>query len=458
MISEKKRALFNRSEKKAEIQLSEHFDCKKLLRFSLPTIIMMIFTSIYCIVDGFFVSNFAGKTPFAAVNFIMPLLIILGSFGFLFGTGGSALIAKTMGEGNTQKANELFSLIIYTAFSAGVIIMIPSLIFLRDIAYAMGAEGEMLKSCVIYGRIILSVLPFAILQVLFQCLTVTAEKPKLGLYVTVVSGAANIVLDAVFVGIFGMGLVGAASATAVSQFLGGAVPLFYFGRKNSSQFRMIRPNFDWSALIKTASNGSSEFLNQVSASIVGMLFNIQLMKYAGESGVAAYGVLMYVSMIFQAIFIGYTLGCAPVVSYHYGAWNNSELRNLRKKSLLIISVFAVLMFCAGQLLAVPFSVLFVGYDPELTEMTSHAFSVFSFSFLPSGFVIFASSFFTALNDGLTSALISFLRTLVFQCSMVIILPILWDLDGIWISVAAAELMAAGISAILLAVNQKRYQY
>ncbi len=424
--------------KKTIIQLSDHFNFQRLLGFTFPSIIMMVFTSIYGVVDGFFVSNYVGKTPFAAVNFIMPLLIILGCAGFMFGTGGSALIAKNMGEGNMKKANELFSLIVYAAVACGILLMVLGLIFIRPVALLMRAKGQLLDDSVLYGNIILIAQPFFILQYEFQCLFATAEKPKFGLYVTVASGVTNMILDAIFVAIFHWGLVGAAAATAFSQFVGGVIPLIYFARKNSSQLQLGTCKFDGRALLKTCTNGSSELMSSISASVVGMLYNIQLMKYAGENGVAAYGVLMYVSMIFQAIFIGYSVGGAPIVGYHYGAQNYDELKNLRKKSIILINIFSILMFMAGQILAKPLSLIFVSYDRELLEMTIHAFTIFSFSFLLSGFSIFSSSFFTALNDGLTSALISFLRTMVFQSSTVMIFPMFWALDGIWISIVAAR--------------------
>ncbi len=444
--------------KKTIIQLSDHFNFQRLLGFTFPSIIMMVFTSIYGVVDGFFVSNYVGKTPFAAVNFIMPLLIILGCAGFMFGTGGSALIAKNMGEGNMKKANELFSLIVYAAVACGILLMVLGLIFIRPVALLMGAKGQLLDDSILYGNIILIAQPFFILQYEFQCLFATAEKPKFGLYVTVASGVTNMILDAIFVAIFHWGLVGAAAATAFSQFVGGVIPLIYFARKNSSQLQLGTCKFDGRALLKTCTNGSSELMSSISASVVGMLYNIQLMKYAGENGVAAYGVLMYVSMIFQAIFIGYSVGGAPIVGYHYGAQNYDELKNLRKKSIILINIFSILMFMAGQILAKPLSLIFVSYDRELLEMTIHAFTIFSFSFLLSGFSIFSSSFFTALNDGLTSALISFLRTMVFQSSTVMIFPMFWALDGIWISIVAAEVMAAVVIILLLIGKQKKYHY
>lgn len=440
------------------IQLSDHFTCERLLRFTFPSIVMLIFTSIYGVVDGFFVSNFVGKTPFAAVNLIMPYLMILGCVGFMFGTGGSALISKTMGEGQDGRANEIFSLLIYVSAACGVALAVLGTLFLRPMASLMGAEGQLLEDCVVYGTINLLGLPFYILQFEFQCLFATAEKPRLGLYVTVAAGVTNMALDALFVGLFRWGLVGAAAATAMSQLVGGAAPLFYFGRRNSSRLRLVRCGFDGKALRRVCANGSSELMSNISMSLVSMLFNVRLIQYAGEDGIAAYGVLMYVSMIFQAVFIGYAVGVAPVVGYHHGADHHEELKGLLQRNILVIAVFSVLMFVAGQLLGKPLSLLFVGYDKELLQITAHAFMIFSFSFLFSGFAIMGSSFFTALNDGLTSALISFLRTLVFQCMAVLIFPLFWEIDGIWLSIVAAEIMAVTVTVLFLIGKRKRYHY
>lgn len=440
------------------IQLSDHFTYRRLLRFTFPSIIMMVFTSIYGVVDGFFVSNFAGKTPFAAVNFIMPVLMILGCAGFMFGTGGSALISKTMGEGQQKKSTEIFSLLIYVSILLGIVLAVFGIAFLRPIAVFLGAEGRMLADCVTYGRIILIALPFYILQFEFQCLFSTAGKPNLGLYITVASGVANMVLDALFVAAFQWGLVGAAAATAVSQLVGGGLPLLYFGRKNTSMLRLCKCRFEGKIILKACSNGASELMSNISMSIVSMLYNTQLMKYAGENGIAAYGVLMYVSMIFMAIFIGYAVGTAPVIGYHYGAQNHSELKGLLKKSTVLIGGFSVLMCIAGELLGRPLSVLFVGYDSELLAITAHAFSIFSVAFLFSGYAIFGSSFFTALNDGLTSALISFLRTLVFQVAAILIFPLLWGLTGIWWSIVAAEVMAVVVTFIFVLAKRNKYHY
>ena len=419
---------------------------------------MMIFTSIYGVVDGFFVSNYVGKTAFASVNFIMPFLMILGALGSMIGSGGSALIAKTLGEKNNDKANQIFSLMVYISIISGTIIAVLAIIFIRPITAFLGTEGSMLDDCVIYGRVILVALPAFMLQYEFQSFFITAEKPQLGLIVTVASGLTNIILDFLMVGIIPLGLVGAAAATALSQFVGGVVPLIYFARKNTSLLRLGKMKLDSKALLKTCTNGSSEFLSNISMSVVNMLYNVQLIKYAGENGVAAYGVLMYVNMVFIAVFIGYSLGTGPIIGYHFGAQNHKELKSLLKKSLVIIGVSAVSMLLLSELLARPLSKIFVGYNPELFDITLHAFLIFSFSFLFASVPIFCSAFFTSLNDGLVSALISFLRTIVFQVAAVLIFPLFWGLDGIWFSIVAAEIVAAAASVVFLIANKKKYKY
>lgn len=440
------------------MQLSGHFGFRRLLKYTVPSIIMMIFTSVYGVVDGFFVSNYTGKTSFAAVNFIMPVLMVLGCVGFMFGTGGSAVISKTMGEGDRKKASEIFTFIVIASAVLGTALAVIGMFVLKPLAVLFGADGKLLTDSVFYGKIILAALPFYVLQFEFQCLFATAGKPKLGLFVTAAAGIANMVLDALFVAVLKWGLGGAAAATAISQVLGGIIPVIYFARKNTSLLRFVKFRFDGKVLLKTCTNGSSELMSNISMSVVSMLYNVQLMKYAGENGVAAYGVLMYVSMIFQAVFIGYSVGSAPIIGYNYGAQNHSELKGLLKNGFLFIGICAVFMFAAGELLSRPLSLMFVGYDEELLDMTAHAFSIFSFSFLLSGFSIFGSSYFTALNDGLTSALISFLRTLVFQIAAVLLFPIIFDLDGIWFSIVAAEIMSVTVTMLFLILKRKKYGY
>ncbi len=442
------------------IQLSDHFTYGKLIRFTLPAIAMMIFTSIYSVVDGFFVSNCAGKIPFAAVNLIMPVLMILGTVGFMFGAGGTALVAKTYGEGEKEKANIYFSLFVYVAFAIGLVLAALAFIFIRPIASLLGAEGALLDNCTLYARIILVALPFYILQVMFQSFFSAAEKPMLGLIVTISAGMTNIVFDAILVILLPQEykLAGAAIATALAQTVGGIVPLFYFFRKNSSILRLGKTKYNGKAILKACTNGSSEFMSNIAMSIVGMLYNRQLMNYAKEDGVAAYGVMMYVSMVFSAAFLGYTMGAAPVIGYHDGAGNYNELKGLVRKSLSLVAIFGVVMVVSAELLAVPISKIFVGYDPALLKLTVSGFRIFALCFAFLGFGIFVSGFFTALNDGLTSALISFLRTLVFETAAVLILPMIWKLTGIWLSVVVAEFLSLILGTIFLIVKRGKYHY
>ena len=440
------------------IKLSDRFTYKKLLRYTFPAVIMLVFTSIYGVVDGFFVSNFVGKTPFAAVNFIMPVLMILGSIGFMFGTGGGALIAKTIGESKKEKANQIFSLIVYVSIALSIVLTVLAIIFLRPIISSLGAQGQLLEDSITYGRIILLSVPAFVLQSEFQILFATAERPKIGLYVTIAAGLTNIVLDALFIVVFSWGLVGAAWATTISLLVGSVIPLIYFGRKNNSLLQLTKTKYDAQAMLKTITNGSSELMNMVSMSLVSIFFNIQLLKYAGENGVAAYGVLMYVNLVFLSIYLGYAVGAAPIISYHFGAQNHDELRSLLRKSVIIMGAFSLLMFGSAQLLSTPLSKLFVGYDQVLMDMTQRAIFVFSFAFLFSGVGIFGSAFFTAMNDGLISALISFLRTLVFQTGAVLIFPLFWGLDGIWLSIVLAEAMALVVTVLFFMGKRKRYQY
>lgn len=441
-----------------QIQLSEHFTYKKLFRFTGPTIIMMIFTSLYGIVDGLFVSNVVGKTAFAAVNLILPFPTILSALGFMIGTGGSALISMTMGEGDDKKANSLFSLMVYLTIVLGTVISVIGLIFVPQVAVLLGAQGEMVDICVLYGRIYLSALPLFMLQYVFQSFLVVAEKPKMGLAVTVAAGVTNMILDALFMAVFDWGVAGAALATAISQAIGGGIPLIYFLMPNKSRLRLGKTNIDGRAIIKTCTNGSSELMTNISSNIVNILFNYQLMQFAGEDGVSAYGVIMYCNFIFISVFLGYSIGSAPIIGFQYGAGNHKELKSLLKKSAWIIGILSVVLMGLAELLAPTLSHIFVGYDSGLLALTLRAFRIYSVMFLFCGFNVFGSSFFTALNNGLVSAIISFLRTLVFQIGCVLILPILLDIDGIWLSVVIAELLSLLVTVFCIFRYRNRYHY
>lgn len=441
-----------------QIQLSEHFTYKKLFWFTGPTIIMMIFTSLYGIVDGLFVSNVVGKTAFAAVNLILPFPTILSALGFMIGTGGSALISKTMGEGDDKKANSLFSLMVYLTIVLGTVISVIGLIFVPQVAVLLGAQGEMVDICVLYGRIYLSALPLFMLQYVFQSFLVVAEKPKMGLAVTIAAGVTNMILDALFMAVFDWGVAGAALATAISQAIGGGIPLIYFLMPNKSRLRLGKTKIDGKAIVKTCTNGSSELMTNISSNIVNILFNYQLMQFAGADGVSAYGVIMYCNFIFISVFLGYSIGSAPIIGFQYGAGNYTELKSLLKKSAWIIGILSVVLMGLAEWLAPPLSRIFVGYDSGLLALTQRAFRIYSVMFLFCGFNIFGSSFFTALNNGLVSAIISFLRTLVFQIGCVLILPILLDIDGIWLSVVIAELLSLLVTVFCIFRYRNRYHY
>ena len=443
---------------KQKISLSDKFTYRKLIRFVLPSVIMLIFTSIYSMVDGLFVSNFVGKTAFAALNLIYPLLMAFGSLGFMIGTGGSALVAKTLGEGDREKANRYFTMLVASTVVIGVVITAIGMAIIRPIAIGMGATEEMLGSCLVYGRIMLGSITMFILGNVFQSFFITAERPKLGLAVMVVAGLINIVLDALFVVGFRWGLIGAAVATAISQTVSAVIPIVYFACRNGSLLRFCKTRFYGRAFVRACFNGSSELLSNVSASLVNILYNFQLMRLVGEDGVAAYGFIMYVSFIFAALYFGYSIGSAPIIGFHYGAGNHDELKSLFRKSMTLVCGSAVVLTAGAIGLSAPLSKLFVGYDADLYALSVHGFRLYSISFLFSGFNAFASAFFTALNDGLDSAIISFLRTLVFQIAAILLLPMLLDLNGVWLAVVAAEGLAAIISVVLLLVRRKRYRF
>jgi putative MATE family efflux protein len=440
------------------IQLSDHFTYRRLLRFVFPTVVMMIVTSVYGIVDGLFISNVVGSSAFASVNLIMPFLMALAAFGFMIGTGGSALVSKTLGERERDKANRYFSMLIWVTAVMGAILSALGFVFMRPISLWLGASDQLVENCVIYGRTVIVAGAFYMLQNAFQSFFVAAEKPKLGLAVSALSGVCNIILDFLMVYVFRMGVFGAALATAISQALGALIPIVYFLRKNDSLLRLVPAGLDMRALGRACFNGSSEMMTNLSMSLVGMLYNYQLMRFAGENGVAAYGVIMYVNLIFLSFFIGYSIGCAPIVGYDYGAQNTDELKNLFRKSLVLTAIAGVVMTAAASFLAAPLSSLFVGYDDKLMAMTSHGLRLYSLSFLICGFNVFSSAFFTALSNGPLSALISFLRTMVFEASAVLILPRLLGLNGIWLAIVAAESLALAVSWILLAKNKTKYHY
>ncbi len=441
-----------------KIQLSEHFTYRKLIKFTIPTIVMMIFTSIYGVVDGIFVSNCVGAEAFAAVNLILPALMILGTIGFMIGTGGSALVSKTIGEGDTRKANEYFSMLIYLLIIVGAIFTLVGVFLVKPISVLLGATEDMLEDCVTYGTaLILFLVPF-VLQNCFQSFLIVAEKPTFGLIISVISGVLNMVLDFLCMKVLGMGVLGAAAATGISQLAGAIIPIIYFIRKNDSPLKLTKAKWEGRAILQACVNGSSEMLTNLSMSLVNMLYNLQLMKYIGSDGVVAYGIIMYVGFIFSGTYLGYSIGTAPIIGYHYGAKNTEELKSLLKKSLKLMAVTSVVMTVLAEISSKLLASIFVSYNTQLLEMTTRAIQLFSLSYFISGFNIFASSFFTALNNGVVSGAISFLRTLLFQIIMIMVLPSFWGVDGIWLAVVFAESLALVVSAVFLIANKKKYQY
>lgn len=441
-----------------KIKLSDHFTYSKLLRFVFPSIIMMIFTSIYGVVDGLFVSNFAGKTAFASINLVMPFVMILGGIGFMIGTGGTALVSKVLGEGKKEKANKIFTMMIIFTLLLGTLLSVIGVVSMPWVVDFLGATEEMMADCILYGRIVTGFTVAFMLQNVFQSFLIAAEKPKLGLLATVLAGVTNMALDAIFIIVFKWGVAGAAIATGLSQCVGGIFPLIYFSRDNSSLLRLTKTKLEIKPILNACGNGSSELMSNISLSVVSMIYNFQLMKYVGEDGVSAYGVLMYVQFIFVAIYIGYAIGCAPITGYHFGAQNHGELKNMLRKSAFLSAISGVVLTILAIVLSSPLAKLFVGYDEELYELTRHAFSLFAYSFLLAGFNIFTSSFFTALNNGAVSAAISFMRTLIFQTSSVLILPIFLGVDGIWWAITVAEVFAFILSLIFLFAKREKYHY
>lgn len=441
-----------------EIQLTEHFTYKKLLKFTLPSIVMMVFSMIYGVADGIFVSNFVGKTPFVAVTLIMPLLNLFATVGLMVGTGGSALVAKILGEGDNKRANQIFSMLVCLLIGFGILLSCVCIVYIREISTWLGAEGEVTEDCIVYAVIQLVAMPAFILQNAFQSFFVTADRPKLGLIVTVAAGATNIILDCILVIGLRLGLPAAAITTSIGQIVGGVVPIIYFARKNTSMLRFVRPCFNWGALLKTLSNGLSEFVTNASMSVVGMMYNFQLLRYIGNDGVAAFGVIMYIAFIFTGVFLGYSMGVMPVVGYNYGAQNHKELHSLLRKSLALIACGGLLITVVAILTSRPLASIFVGYDLQLLSMTSRAFQLYSLSFLVAGFNLFGTAFFTGLNNGFVSGGLSFARTMIFEIGSVLLLPLMFGINGIWLSIVCAETLTLTLTYGLLMKYRTRYKY
>lgn len=444
--------------KRQPIQLSDHFSYGKMIRFTLPSICMMIFTSIYGIVDGFFVSNYVGAVPFAALNLAMPFIMILSAFGFMFGSGGTALVSMRLGMGEKRRANETFSLLTYVLLVSGIVLGILGAMIAPWICRLLGATEEMMPYAVQYTRINMLSLPLFMLQRMFQSFMITAERPHMGLVVTVISGCTNMVLDWLFVGVFSWGLAGAAYATVISEYVGGLIPLVFFLMPNNSPLRLGKTHFHWHDIVKASTNGSSEFLSVSASSIIGMLYNLQLLRYAGTDGVAAYGVIMYVNFVFTGIYFGYTMGISPVIGFHYGAENEDELKNLFKRSAKMLITASVVITILSELASRLLVGIFVGYDPELMALTVRGFRIYSIAFLFMGINIFGSGFFTALNNGGISAMLSVTRSLGLQLISIYLLPYLLGTDGLWLVVVVSDGLCLLLTIYMLARYRKKYHY
>ena len=440
------------------IRLSDHFSYSKLLRFTLPSIVMMVFTSIYGVVDGLFVSNFVGKTAFASVNLVMPFVMILGGMGFMLGTGGTALVSKILGEGDPDSANRTFSMMVLFTLALGAVLSAAGIVFMRPVSRFLGATDAMMDDCVLYGRIVTGFTFAFMLQNVFQSFFIAAEKPKLGLKVTVAAGLTNMVLDALFIAVFKWGVAGAAIATGLSQCVGGVLPLVYFLRPNSSLLRLSPTRLRLRPILAACGNGSSELMSNISSSLVGILYNLELMRLVGERGVAAHSVMMYVDFVFIAAFLGFSIGSAPIISYHFGANNHDELKNVFRRSMFLIFITSGAMVVLSEALCRPLCAAFVGYSPDLMQLTVHGFRLFALCYLFCGVNIYASAFFTALCNGALSAFISFLRSLLLRGGLVLLLPPVLGLDGVWLAVVAAEGLSAAVSAALLWRQRTRYHY
>ena len=441
------------------IELSGHYGYGRLIKATLPMALMMIIVSVYSIVDGYFISNWAGSDAFAGMNLIWPPIAVVGAIGLMVGTGGSALVSKTFGEGHPEEARRIFTMMIRLTVIAGVILGTICFILMPWLAKVLGADEAMIPHAILYGRILIIVLPAYMLQMAFQPFFMVAERPHFGTALSILSGVTNIILDALFVAVFSWGLTGAALASCAGILLNAGIPIWFFSSKrNKTQLCFVPTRLDWKKILKSCSNGISEFVGSIALSVVSMCYNWQLMRYIGANGVSAYGIIMYLGFIFAAIFIGYNMGVSQIIAYNYGAGNKPELRSLLKKSLVIIGLVGVVITALAELSADVIADIFVGYDAELRDLTAYATRVYMLSFLICGFNMFCSAWFTSLNNGIISAIGAFVRTLVFEFACVFILPMLFGIEGIWVAVNVAELLSLFLTISLIIGFRKRYGY
>ena len=439
-----------------DIKLSDHFTYSRLLLFALPTIGMILISITYDVVDGYFVSNFIGKTAFSAVNIIYPFQLALSMVGYMFGAGGSALIAAELGNGHAQNARLYFTLIVKAAAVIGTVLAILGILFLRPIAVLIGATPEILNYGLPYGRTLFLFLPVMILGYAFQSILITAEMPRLGLYISIGNLFSNLLFDWLFVAVLKWGMVGAAAATGIGACLNGIIPLLYFAKPRSGPLHFVRGKAQIGPLLKACANGASEMVNDLATSLIFIFYNFQLLRLLGEDGVAAYGVTVFVEGIFASVFYGMAMQATSIVGYHFGAQNHTELRSLLKKGIVLNLAFGILMFFLAQFSASFISGIYVGYDEKVFQLSVHALKMFAFAFLLQGFNEYASAYFTGLNNGLVSGILAFTRTFVFQTAAIFLLPVFWGADGLWVAQAAAELFAALTAVFFFAAHRKEY--
>ena len=442
----------------AKIQLSDHFTYKKLIRYSIPMIGVLILTSIYGVVDGLFISNVEGDIAFSAVNLILPGVMMFSSIGFMMGSGGAAIVSKTLGEGKKEKASQYFSMIVYFLIIIGIVCAILGCILTKQISSLLGASEKMEKYCIEYGRVLFLFLPFMMLQYMFQSFFAVAEKPNVGLLITLCAGITNAIGDYLLIVVFRLGITGAAVASGASMVVGSVPAIIYFAFKKDLKFKLVPTKFDWKALGHTMSNGSSEMVTNISMSFVNMLYNAQLMKYYGENGVSAYGVIMYVGFIFSGCYMGVSQAVAPVVGYNYGASNEEELKNVFKKSLIILAVMAIFLTGSAEALSKPLAYVLFSHNEELLKLTTYAIRLYAIGYTISWINIFGSAFFTGLNNGLVSAIISFGRMLVFQLATIFILPLIFDSTGLWLAMPVSEVFSLIVTVTFFITMRKKYNY
>ena len=437
--------------------LDQKWSAGSLLRFAFPTIVMMIFMGLYTIVDTIFVAQFVNTDALSSINIVCPIINITVGLGTMIATGGNAIVSRKMGAGENQEAKEDFTLLILTGAVIGFLILLGGTIWIDKIVYALGASDLLFPYCKDYLMVLFLFIPANILQTLFSNLFVTAGKPTLGLALAVLAGIANIVFDYVFIVLLQMGIKGAAIGTGIGYMIPSIIGTVFFLMKRS-ELHFCKPNMDASVLLKSCSNGVSELVSQCSAAVTTFLFNVTMMKLLGEDGVAAITVLIYSQFLLTTLYIGFSMGTAPVVSYNYGSGNVKQLKKTVRICFSFIAGISIFVFLFSLLGGESIAKVFAENNRNVFEITKNGFSIFSFSFLFSGCNIFSSALFTALSNGKASATISFLRTFGFITVSLLVLPRFLEVTGVWLAVPFAELFTLMLTVYLLCRHRKQYNY